>query len=60
MKNGSTLAFFMDKAVSKFKDYFDEAYLPQEIFSPEKIVDSEIYKKILNEDENVDIFGNYG
>mmetsp|Transcript_10556 Transcript_10556/g.12021 ORF Transcript_10556/g.12021 Transcript_10556/m.12021 type:complete len:178 (+) Transcript_10556:30-563(+) len=60
MKAGDTLVFFIDKIMGKFNDYYDEAFLPKEIFDPIEIVKEEIYKKIIKEDEDVDSFGNKG
>ena len=44
MKAGDTLVFFMDKLMARFEDYYDETYLPKEIFDPTEIVKKEIYK----------------
>ena len=60
MKSGDTLCFYSDKLIGRFNEYFDEEYLPEEIFEPEKIKDKELYKKILREGEDVDSFGNKG
>mmetsp|Transcript_18258 Transcript_18258/g.21003 ORF Transcript_18258/g.21003 Transcript_18258/m.21003 type:complete len:183 (-) Transcript_18258:32-580(-) len=61
MASGKALIFFLDKVAGKFNtDYFDPEYLPEEIFDPEKITDSEIYMKCVREDENVDMFGGKG
>ena len=60
MANGDTLVFFIDKLMGKFEDYYDETYLPREIFDPSKITDPDIYKKVLREDEDKDVFGNKG
>ena len=60
MKNGETLAFYSDKLIGRFNEYFDEKSIPEEIFDPKQITDENIYKKILKEDEDVDNFGNKG
>ena len=60
MANGDTLAIFTGETTGKFSDYFDESYFPKEIFEPENIVKSEIYKKCVREDEDQDVFGNKG
>ena len=60
MKSGDTLVFFMDKLMGKFGDYYDEKFLPKEIFNPSEIKNPDIYKKILKEEEDVDAFGNKG
>ena len=60
MKSGNVLVIFIDKIMGKFEDYYDEKFLPKEIFDPLEIVKPEIYKKILKEEEDVDNFGNQG
>ncbi|CAI2381633.1 unnamed protein product [Moneuplotes crassus] len=60
LKSGSCIVFFVDKLMGKFEDYYDESFLPKEIFDPTEIVKPEIYKKILKEDEDMDNFGNKG
>ena len=61
MKGGSPTIFFFDKVVPNLKsEYFDAKAIPDSIFHPSQIEKKDTYMKIVNEDENVDNFGNKG
>ena len=57
---GDTLAFDVGKSVAKFSEYFDETNIRKELFEPENIVNKDIYKKMIREEEDVDVQGNKG